>query len=90
MCLLFYCLAGVKTLADILHGILKEWGISASADASPSTWEGVTCAANGVDVLKLYLGDRDLRGNKLLCMMVLLICVSRIIIITCYFDSCYH
>ena len=90
MCLLFYCLAGVKTLADILHGILKEWGISASADDSPSTWEGVTCAENGVDILKLHLMCCDLRGNKLLCMMVLLICVSRIIIITCYFDSCYY
>ena len=76
MCLLFYCLAGVKTLADILHGILKEWGISASADASPSTWEVVTCAANGVDILKLDLESWDLRGNKLLCMMVLLISIS--------------
>ena len=90
MCLLFYCLAGVKTLADILHGILKEWGISASADASPSTWEGVTCAENGVNILKLHLDYRDLRGNTLLCMMVLLICVSRIIMVTCYFYSCYY
>ena len=69
MCLLFYCLAGVKTLADILHGILKEWGISANADDSPSTWQGVTCAENGVDILQLDLQSEDCRGNKLLCMM---------------------
>ena len=90
MCLLFHCLAGVKLLADILHGILKEWGISANADDSPSTWQGVTCAANDVDALQLKLPDQCLRGNKLLFMMVLLICDSRIIIITCYFDSCYY
>ena len=45
----------MKSLADILHGILKEWGISANADDSPSTWQGVTCAANGVDILQLGL-----------------------------------
>jgi hypothetical protein len=87
---LLVILPGVKTLADILHGILKEWGISANADASPSTWEGVTCAANGVDILKLDLERWDLRGNKLLCMMVLLICVSRIIMVTCYFYLFYY
>ena len=80
----------MKLLADILHGILKEWGISANADDSPSTWHGVTCAENGVDILQLNINCRRLRGNKLLCMMVLLICDSRIIIITCYFDSCYY
>ena len=63
MCLLFYCLAGVKTLADILHGILKEWGISANADDSPSTWHGVTCAENGVDILQLKFRVKGLRGN---------------------------
>ena len=54
---------------------MKEWGISANADDSPSTWQGVTCAANGVDVLQLKLpnyNDQGLRGNKLLCMMILL------------------
>ena len=96
MCLLFHCRAGVKLLADILHGILKEWGISANADDSPSAWQGVTCAENGVDILQLdfpgnpFDSTNILRGNKLLCMMVLLICDSRIIIITCYFDSCYY
>ena len=90
MCLLFHCRAGVKLLADTLHGILKEWGISANADDSPSTWQGVTCAENGVDILQLKLQLKGLRGNTLLCMMVLLICDSRIIIITCYFDSCYY
>ena len=80
----------MKLLADILHGILKEWGISANADDSPSTWHGVTCAENGVDILQLKFCAKGLRGNKLLCMMVLLICDSRIIIITCYFDSCYY
>ena len=80
----------MKLLADILHGILKEWGISANADDSPSTWQGVTCAENDVDILELNFMRNSLGGNKLLCMMVLLICVSRIIIITCYFDSCYH
>ena len=90
MCLLFHCRAGVKLLADILHGILKEWGISANADDSPSTWQGVTCAANGVDVLQLGYSYQGFQGNKLMCMIVLLICDSRIIIITCYFDSCYY
>ena len=89
MCFLFNCVAGLKPLADILHGILNEWGISANADDSPSTWDGVTCAENDVDILELDLNYKQLRGNKLLCMMVLLICDSRIIIITCYFDSCY-
>ena len=56
----------MKLLADILHGILKEWGISANADDSPSTWQGVTCAANGVDVLQLVISYQGLRGNKFL------------------------
>ena len=90
MCLLFHCRAGVKLLADILHGILKEWGISANADDSPSTWPGVTCAQNDVDILELDFEENGLEGNKLLYMTILLICVSRIIIITCYFDSCYY
>ena len=60
----------MKLLADILHGILKEWGISANADDSPSTWNGVTCAENGVDILQLDLQfDDDCRGDKLLCVM---------------------
>ena len=59
----------MKLLADILHGILKEWGISANADDSPSTWQGVTCAENGVDILQLNLHNNGIRGNKLLCMM---------------------
>ena len=87
---LFHCLAGVKPLADILHGILKEWGISANADDSPSTWQGVTCAENGVDILQLRLSCKRFGGNEWLCIMLLLICDSRIIIITCYFDSCYY
>ena len=66
----------MKLLADILHGILKEWGISANADDSPSTWHGVTCSENGVGILHLKLKQYGLRGNKLLCMMVLLISVS--------------
>ena len=86
----FIVFAGVKLLADILHGILKEWGIMENADDSPSTWYGVTCAENGVDILQLKLKQCGLRGNKLLCMMVVLVCVSRIIIIACYFDSCYY
>ena len=58
----------MKLLADILHGILKEWGISANSDDSPSTWQGVTCAANGVDILQLNLQRNSilkprLRGN---------------------------
>ena len=80
----------MKLLADILHGILKEWGISANADDSPSTWQGVTCAENGVDILQLGLRNQGLRGNKLMCMMVLLICVSRNNDITCCFYSCYY
>ena len=64
MYLLFYCLAGMKTLADILHGILKEWGISASADASPSAWEGVTCADKSNDIVQLNLRASNLRGNN--------------------------
>jgi len=90
MYLLFYCLAGMKTLADILHGILKEWGISANADDSPSTWQNVTCAENGVDDLKLHFEENGLEGNKLLYMTILLICVSRIIIITCCYYLCYY
>ena len=76
-------------MADILHGILKEWGISANADDSPSTWHGVTCAENGVDILQLDF-QYSIGGNEWLYIMLLLICDSRIIIITCYFDSCYH
>ena len=59
----------MKLLADILHGILKEWGISANADDSPSTWQGVTCAENDVDILELKISCKHLRGNKLVCMM---------------------
>ena len=66
---LFHCVAGVKTLADILHGILKKWGISTNADDSPSTWQGVTCTENGDDILELDFEQNDLRGNKLVCMM---------------------
>ena len=79
-------------MADILHGILKEWGISTNADDSPSTWPGVTCAENGVDILELVFEEyyHHLEGNKLLYMTILLICVSRIIIIACCFDSCYY
>ena len=54
----------MKLLADILHGILKEWGISANAYASPSTWQGVTCAENGVDFLQLNLRNNGHGGNK--------------------------
>ena len=77
-------------MADILHGILKEWGISTNADDSPSTWQGVTCAENGVDILQLNVGGKRLRGNKLLCKIILLICVSRIIMVTCYFYLFIH
>ena len=80
----------MKLLADILHGILKEWGISANADDSPSTWPGVTCAENGVDILELFFEENGLEGNKLLYMTILMICVSHIIIITCCYYLCYY
>ena len=90
MCLLFHCRAGVKLLADTLHDVLTELGICANADDSPSTWPGVTCAENGVDILELVFEECYLEGNKLLYMTILLICVSSIIIITCCSYLCYY
>jgi len=55
----------LKSSVDILHDIFKGWGIHVNADDSPSSWEGVTCAANGVDILAVNLRLKDLSGNNL-------------------------
>ena len=56
---------GLKTSVDILRDIFNGWGIHVNADDSPSSWTGVTCAANGVDILGVNVNWKNLSGKNL-------------------------
>ena len=62
---IFCLLTGLKSSVDILHDIFKGWGMHVNVDDSPSSWGGVTCAANGVDILVLNMQCEDLSGKNL-------------------------
>ena len=62
--LLLHFATGLKSLAETLRDILKEWGIDVNMDNSPNTWTGVTCADKSDDIVKLNLDQCNLRGNN--------------------------
>ena len=62
--LLLHFATGLKSLAETLRDILKEWEIGVNIDNSTNTWTGVTCADKSDDIVQLTLQHCNLRGNN--------------------------